>query len=141
MILSFLFSSFASPLTCKEVQEQSQKQPLHTIHRLIQKEPLQEDVVTCLQKKDLAHLIPSENADLISPEQFFAKIQTTKGDFLIEVQREWSPLGVDRFYTLIQKKILSRYPIFSCHTWFYGAVRTSFSTRSESILEAKTHTR
>jgi len=112
MILSFLFSSFASPLTCKEVQEQSQNQPLHVIHRTIQNDPLQDDVVACLQKKDLAHLIPTADADLISPARFFANVQTTKGDFLIEVQRDWSPLGADRFHTLIQKKFFQDLPFF-----------------------------
>ena len=36
-----------------------------------------------------------------APEKFHAKFVTTKGDFVIEVTREWSPVGADRFYNLV----------------------------------------
>ena len=29
-------------------------------------------------------------------------METTKGDFVIEVHRDWSPLGADRFYNLVK---------------------------------------
>ena len=29
------------------------------------------------------------------------KMETTAGDFIIEVHREWAPLGADRFYNLV----------------------------------------
>jgi len=35
-----------------------------------------------------------------APEQFQAKFETSKGNFVIEVTREWSPNGADRFYNL-----------------------------------------
>lgn len=37
-----------------------------------------------------------------SPDSFKAKFETTKGDFVIEVTREWSPRGADRFYNLVK---------------------------------------
>lgn len=37
-----------------------------------------------------------------APEKFKAKFETTKGDFTIEVTREWSPNGADRFYNLVK---------------------------------------
>ena len=37
-----------------------------------------------------------------APELFKAKFTTTKGDFVIEVHREWAPLGADRFYNLVK---------------------------------------
>lgn len=37
-----------------------------------------------------------------APEQFLAKFETTKGDFVIEVNRAWSPNGADRFYNLVK---------------------------------------
>jgi cyclophilin family peptidyl-prolyl cis-trans isomerase len=37
-----------------------------------------------------------------APEVFKAKFTTTKGDFVIEVHREWSPNGADRFYNLVK---------------------------------------
>jgi peptidyl-prolyl cis-trans isomerase A (cyclophilin A) len=36
-----------------------------------------------------------------SPELFQARFETTAGDFVIEVNKEWAPTGVDRFYNLV----------------------------------------
>lgn len=37
-----------------------------------------------------------------APDRFKAKFSTTKGDFVIEVTREWAPEGADRFYNLVK---------------------------------------
>lgn len=37
-----------------------------------------------------------------SPNQFRVKIETTAGNFVIEVHRDWSPHGADRFYELVR---------------------------------------
>jgi cyclophilin family peptidyl-prolyl cis-trans isomerase len=37
-----------------------------------------------------------------APATFRARFETTKGDFVIEVQRDWAPLGADRFYNLVR---------------------------------------
>ncbi len=37
-----------------------------------------------------------------APEKFKAKFTTTKGDFVIEVTRAWSPNGADRFYNMVK---------------------------------------
>lgn len=37
-----------------------------------------------------------------APEKFKAKFETTKGDFTIVAERNWSPKGVDRLYQLIK---------------------------------------
>ncbi len=39
---------------------------------------------------------------LRAPETFKARFTTTKGPFIIEVYRRWSPLGADRLYQLIR---------------------------------------
>ena len=36
-----------------------------------------------------------------APERFRVKFSTTKGDFVAEVNRSWSPQGVDRFYNMV----------------------------------------
>ncbi|MEE8111546.1 MAG: peptidylprolyl isomerase [Acidobacteriota bacterium] len=43
----------------------------------------------------------SEELNRTAPDQFLAKFETTKGDFTIEVHRDWAPLGADRFYNLV----------------------------------------
>ena len=36
-----------------------------------------------------------------APDQFTVTVETTKGNFDIEVTRSWAPLGADRFYELV----------------------------------------
>jgi peptidyl-prolyl cis-trans isomerase A (cyclophilin A) len=37
-----------------------------------------------------------------APAQFQVKFETTKGDFVMEVHRDWAPGGADRFYNLVR---------------------------------------
>lgn len=37
-----------------------------------------------------------------APDVFRARFDTSKGAFVIEVRREWAPLGADRFYNLVR---------------------------------------
>ena len=37
-----------------------------------------------------------------APAAYRAKFETSKGEFVIEVQREWAPEGADRFYNLVK---------------------------------------
>jgi peptidyl-prolyl cis-trans isomerase A (cyclophilin A) len=46
-------------------------------------------------------LLDPSKAKLTAPATFKAKFETTKGDFVIEIQRDWAPNGVDRFYSLV----------------------------------------
>jgi peptidyl-prolyl cis-trans isomerase A (cyclophilin A) len=41
-------------------------------------------------------------ADQQAPAEYAVKLETTKGDVLIDVNREWAPRGADRFYTLVK---------------------------------------
>ncbi len=37
-----------------------------------------------------------------APPQYKVKFTTTKGDFVVEVHRDWAPNGADRFYNLVR---------------------------------------
>jgi peptidyl-prolyl cis-trans isomerase A (cyclophilin A) len=37
-----------------------------------------------------------------APEKFQAKFETSKGEFIVDVTRAWSPNGADRFYNLVK---------------------------------------
>jgi peptidyl-prolyl cis-trans isomerase A (cyclophilin A) len=37
-----------------------------------------------------------------SPATYSVKFETTKGDFVVEVHRDWAPKGADRFYNLVR---------------------------------------
>ncbi len=52
-------------------------------------------------KRNPALLDPSLAKDE-APDQFQARFSTTKGDFVIEVTREWAPHAADRFYNLVK---------------------------------------
>ncbi|MDQ6678237.1 MAG: peptidylprolyl isomerase [Acidobacteriota bacterium] len=46
---------------------------------------------------------PEERAkDQKSPELYRVNIDSSKGPFVIEIHRDWAPLGADRFYTLVK---------------------------------------
>lgn len=45
-------------------------------------------------------LLKPELAKDRAPDRFQVKFETSKGTFVIEVTRAWSPLGADRFYNL-----------------------------------------
>ena len=42
-----------------------------------------------------------------TPEVFQAKMETSKGDIVMEIHRDWAPRGADRFYELIQEKFFN----------------------------------
>lgn len=37
-----------------------------------------------------------------APDRFHVRFATGEGDFVVEVHREWAPLGADRFYNLVR---------------------------------------
>jgi len=43
---------------------------------------------------------PEMNA--MAPAAFQVKLETTRGDVMIEIRRTWSPRGVDRFFNLVK---------------------------------------
>jgi peptidyl-prolyl cis-trans isomerase A (cyclophilin A) len=47
-------------------------------------------------------LLDPSKASAKAPDVFKAKFTTTKGDFVIEVHRDWSPNAADRFFNLVQ---------------------------------------
>jgi peptidyl-prolyl cis-trans isomerase A (cyclophilin A) len=53
-----------------------------------------------------------------APERFYAKFETTKGDFIMEVVREWAPRGADRFHELVQEKFYEGSRIFRVRPGF-----------------------
>jgi len=55
------------------------------------------------QRGRVALLLPnSDRSSLTAPAVFHARFETTKGNFVIEVHRDWSPNGADRFYYLVR---------------------------------------
>ena len=47
-----------------------------------------------------------------APETFRAHFETTAGNFVIEVHRDWAPLGADRFYNLVKNGFYDDHRIY-----------------------------
>jgi peptidyl-prolyl cis-trans isomerase A (cyclophilin A) len=47
-------------------------------------------------------LLDPSKATEKAPDVYKAKFETTKGDFVIEVHRDWAPNGADRFYNMVK---------------------------------------
>ena len=50
---------------------------------------------------DYSMLLTPDSLTATAPDVFQARFETSKGDFVIQVRREWSPNGADRFYNLV----------------------------------------
>jgi peptidyl-prolyl cis-trans isomerase A (cyclophilin A) len=53
---------------------------------------------------ELAPLLDPDHPEMNqrAPDRFRARFRTTAGDFVIQVHRNWAPLGADRFYNLVR---------------------------------------
>ncbi len=47
-----------------------------------------------------------------APDQYNVKFETTCGDFVIEVHRDWAPVGADRFHELVSKEFFNECGFF-----------------------------
>jgi len=57
-------------------------------------------------------LLHPETLKAKAPDDFKVKITTTKGDIVVAVHRDWSPLGADRFYNLIKNRYFTNAAFF-----------------------------
>ena len=55
-------------------------------------------LAACSRQPEPAAPAKAEHA----PDVFRVKFETSKGDFLLQINKEWAPRGVDRFYELVQ---------------------------------------
>ena len=53
-----------------------------------------------------------------APDVFKAQFNTTKGDFVVEVHRDWAPIGADRFYNMVKSGFFTDVYFFRVHPKF-----------------------
>ena len=76
-----------------------------------------------------------------APATFKAKFQTTEGEFVVEAQRDWAPLGVDRFYNLVKNGFYDGTCFFRVVSGFmaqfgiHGDPKVSTAWRQERIQD------
>lgn len=57
-------------------------------------------------------ILPQSTAPLKGPGHYRVKFETTKGDFIVQVHREWSPYGADRFHELVRSGVYDNAKFF-----------------------------
>jgi peptidyl-prolyl cis-trans isomerase A (cyclophilin A) len=76
-----------------------------------------------------------------APELFLVRFETTKGNIVIEVHRDWSPHGADRFYNLVRAGYYDDSAFFRIRagTWaqfgINGDPKISQAWRNQTILD------
>ena len=59
-------------------------------------------IVNCASGQDTSALMNPQALNETAPDVYRARFETSSGDFVIEVHREWAPNGADRFYNLVK---------------------------------------
>jgi peptidyl-prolyl cis-trans isomerase A (cyclophilin A) len=57
-------------------------------------------------------LLHPETLKARAPDSFKVQFTTTKGDFVVQVHRDWSPIGADRFYNLVKNRYFTNAAFF-----------------------------
>lgn len=73
--------------------------------------------------------LPAEQA----PASYKVKFETTKGDFTVEVHRDWAPKGADRFYNLVKSGFYDNVRFFRVLSGFMA----QFGINGDPALMAK----
>ena len=75
-------------------------------------------VLALLQEKTPLLDPKSPAVNLTAPAEFKVKLETSKGDLVLKITRDWAPKGADRFYSLVKNgfydecrfyRVLSKY--------------------------------
>lgn len=88
-----------------------------------------------------AALMEPAQATATAPPVYKVKMATTKGDFTIEVHRDWAPNGADRFYNLVKAGFFTDLAFFRVVKGFmvqfgiHGDPKVSRAWRSASIKD------
>jgi peptidyl-prolyl cis-trans isomerase A (cyclophilin A) len=104
---------------------------------------LQDSEETTATAQDDYHpaMLDPSKANKTAPEKFKVKFATTKGDFIVEIERAWAPNGADRFYNLVdigyfQEIVIFRaVPRFMFQFGIHGDPKVSAVWRNANIRD------
>ncbi|MBM3404785.1 MAG: peptidylprolyl isomerase [Bacteroidetes bacterium] len=92
--------------------KQQQSQSPSPAHVLVLELVLEHVLVLVLILLPIITFSQRDSATVRAPEVFHAEFETTKGNFTIEVNRDWSPNGADRLFQLIASGFFNNNSIF-----------------------------
>lgn len=84
---------------------------------------------------------PSRDEGEAAPATFLVKLETTKGDVIIEFHRDWSPLGVDRIHRLVKTGFYDDcaffrvLPRFAAQFGIHGDPQVSAEWRNRNLID------
>ncbi len=84
-------------------------------------------------KPAMQTLLNPELAVEKAPETFKVGFTTTKGDFTVEITRDWAPLGADRFYNLVRAGYFTDIAFFRIISGFMA----QFGIHGDPAISAK----
>ena len=73
-----------------------------------------------------------------APKMFRVKFETSVGDFVVEVNRDWSPNGADRFYNLVKNKFYDECRFFRVLDGFMAQVGINGNPVVQALWRDKT---
>ncbi len=76
-----------------------------------------------------------------APDSFRVAFETTRGNFVVQVNRAWAPLGADRFYALVGTAVFRRRAILSCGSGIRRAIRLERRSERERAVGQQAHPR
>jgi peptidyl-prolyl cis-trans isomerase A (cyclophilin A) len=71
-----------------------------------------------------------------APDKFQVKFETSKGEFIVDVTRAWSPNGADRFYTLVKNGFYTDCRFFRVVKGFMAQFGINGDPRLNSVWRA-----
>jgi peptidyl-prolyl cis-trans isomerase A (cyclophilin A) len=86
-------------------------------------------------------LLSPASLNATAPGQYQVRFQTSKGDFVVEVHRDWAPNGADRFYNLVSNgfydgvRFFRVIPGFMAQFGVNGDPQVSARWRNATILD------
>ncbi|MCU0665435.1 MAG: peptidylprolyl isomerase [Myxococcota bacterium] len=72
-------------------------------------------------------------SDEQAPATYAVKLETTKGEIVIDVTRDWAPHGADRFYTLVKNGYYNDVAFFRVVSGFMAQVGISGDPKQNTI--------
>lgn len=79
--------------------------------------------------------------DETAPDRYRVRFETTAGDFVVEVHRDWAPRGADRFYNLVangfydDQRIYRVVEGFMAQWGIHGTPLVDYQWRDEFLLD------